>query len=314
MCMVAAHAVGEDDTGTDAHANVTGSTSVVIKNGATTGDVYGGGHAEGGDANAKDSEGGKAVANVGDETNVTINGGDTGDVYGGGNAEGGDSNAKNAEGGDAVANVKGQANVTVNGGSTDNVHGGGKSDKGKRKKGTPGSATAKVGGTGVEVNGGEVDGNVYGGGKTSEGNSDVKNDANVKVNGGTVTGDVYGGGRSTAILGSAQVGNDAEVTIAGGTVKGAVYSSGDDILDGFLAVEGESRIIIEGGNIESRNVYANNTNTRIDLNDTSAFYYTYYVRPGCKDFILNDPIVAEYGEPQYVGHEGIFYCIFSSRA
>ncbi|MEL7601902.1 MAG: hypothetical protein AAGU77_02005, partial [Bacillota bacterium] len=181
-------------------------------------------------------------------------------------------------GGPAEANVEGQANVTISGGSTGDVHGGGKSDNGERRH-----KYAILGGPAV---------------------ANVE-DTNVEVKGGTVEGDVYGGG-SSGNLGLAKVGNDTQVTISGaGVVEGAVYGSGDTAL--LTHVEGESRIIIEGGDIQSGQVYANQTNTRIDLNDTSAFYYTYHVLPGCKDFQLNDPIVAEYGEPQYVRCEGIYW-------
>ena len=271
-------AVVGDVYGGGNNGDVDGDTNVVILDGATTGDVYGGGHAEGEDANSQGENGDDAQANVTGDTNVTVSGGSTGDVYGGGHAEGGDSNAKNSKGGDAVANVEGQANVTINGGSTDDVHGGGKADKGDRNH-----SKAKLLGRSATAN---------------------VEDTNVEVKKGTVTGDVYGGGSSTD-GGWALTGNDTQVTIAGtGVVKGAVYGSGDTTL--LTNVEGESRIIIEGGNIESRDVYANNTNTRIDLNDTSAFYYTYHVLAFCDDFQLLNPILEEYPLTK-VGCEGLYW-------
>lgn len=270
-------AVVGDVYGGGHNGDVNGDTNVVIQNGANTGDVYGGGHAEGGDANSNFSTGSGAQANVTGNTNVTVNGGSTGDVYGGGNAEGGDTNKSFSAGGSAEATVEGQANVTVSGGTTGDVHGGGHAKRGHATK--------------ITSVGGSAEANVE--------------DTNVEVKGGTVAGDVYGGGSSTN-LGVAKTGNDTQVTISGtGVVEGAVYGSGDTPL--LTLVDGESRIIIEGGDIQSGKVYANHTNTRIDLNDTSAFYYTYYVLPGCKDFQLNDPIVAEYGEPQYVRCEGIYW-------
>lgn len=272
-------AVVGDVYGGGNNGDVDGDTNVVILDGATTGDVYGGGHAEGGDANSSFTTGSEAQANVTGDTNVTVEGGETGDVYGGGHAEGGDANKALSAGGSAEANVDGQANVTISGGSTGDVHGGGKAKGGRANKplSLGGSAEANV------------------------------EDTNVEIKGGTVEGDVYGGGSSDN-LGVAKTGNDTQVTISGtGVVEGAVYGSGDTAL--LTKVDGESRIIIEGGDIQSGQVYANHTNTRIDLNDTSAFYYTYHVLPGCKDFQLNDPIVAEYGEPAYMGFE-CGYCIY----
>lgn len=271
-------AVVGDVYGGGNNGDVDGNTNVVIEEGATTGDVYGGGHAEGGDANSQGENGDDAQANVTGDTNVTVSGGSTGDVYGGGNAEGGDSNAKNSKGGDAVANVEGQANVTINGGSTGDVHGGGKADKGDRNH-----SKAKVLGRSATAN---------------------VEETNVEIKKGTVTGDVYGGGSSTD-GGWALTGNDTQVTVSGtGVIEGAVYGGGDTPL--LTYVDGESRIIIEGGNIESRDVYANNTNTRIDLNDTSAFYYTYHVLAFCDDFQLLNPILEEYPLTK-VGCEDLYW-------
>ncbi len=272
-------AVVGDVYGGGKNGDVDGNTNIVIEEGATTGDVYGGGHAEGGDASSNWSTGSSAQANVTGDTNVTVNGGSTGDVYGGGNAEGGDTNKSFSAGGSAEATVEGQTNVTVSGGTTGDVHGGGHAKRGHATK--------------ITSTGGSAEANVQ--------------DTNVEIKGGTVEGDVYGGGSSEK-LGVAKTGNDTQVTVSGtGVVEGAVYGSGDTPL--MTYVDGESRIIIEGGDIQSKQVYANHINTRIDLNDTSAFYYTYYVLPGCEDFQLNDPIISEYGAPVSVGYE-CGYCIY----
>ncbi len=214
--------------------------------------------------------GGSKDKNVDGDTNVTIGDGATvGDVYGGG---------KNGD-------VNGNTNVTVDGGTTGDVYGGGHTTKVLD--------TADVSGdTMVEVADGTVNGDVYGGGHTEAGLStaNVEN-ANVEVSGGTVTGNAYGGGNNEKNLSSAAVENDAEVTVSGGEVKGSVTSGGKN-----SGVNGESRIIIDGGKIASGKVYASTANARIDINHPSGLFYAYYVRnPLDLDINLSKDIIKKYG-------------------
>lgn len=185
------------------NGDVNGSTNVTI-DGGTTGDVYGGGHAIGGDANSSGQTGKNETANVSGSTNVTVNDGTTGDVYGGGKAEGGDASSNNifrpSFGGDAQATVGVDTSVTIDGGTVEgSVYGGGNA----------------------------VSGSAQGAALAGSANAKVKDDARVFIKDGTVTGTVTSGGKEKGLTANASVGDVATVSIEGGKIEGKkVYMNG----------------------------------------------------------------------------------------
>lgn len=277
--IVGGNVFGGGDSG-----NVTGNTSVEIRESSTiASNVYGGGN--------EATVGGNTVTSIKSST-VTK------DVFGGGNKADvsgttsvtmeSTSSANNVYGGGNDANVLGSTSVTMKtNASANNVYGGG-------NNGTVGSSESNNATTTVNLNYANITQNIYGGGNkgnvygtanvTSSGsigntvygggcaatvyatdvninNSSIYSyvfgggqgvtaltttDTKVKVNSSTINVDVYGGGDSGAVGGSTMVG------LTGATILGSAYGAGNGA---DATVANNSYIYAEGTTSITKNLF-----------------------------------------------------------
>ena len=240
-------------------AAYTGSPAVNIKNGAVSGNVYGGG--KGSSAVVT----GEPLVTIGDTSNghsayvATV----SGDVYGGGDAAAVDGNthiifgksnnvAAKLFGGGNAAGVTGTATIDLSAGSvTAGVYGGCNASGS-----VDGAIAVNITGGTVGANGSpaNVHGGGYGAGTETEGNVTV----NINGSGVNIWGDVYGGSGFGNVNDAVQ--DITTVHLQAGTVHGNVYGGGLGDANNAALVNGTVNVTIDGGTVTGFVFGCNNVN------------------------------------------------------